>query len=182
VHCAANLRGLASSFAHHWATASLLLHASTLVLVHSLLRVARTAKESVYLRWPVVPVVCGDSCREDRQRAPNPLFQTFARTVVGQQASFAYVTAQHTHHQLANVVDRRTLVTHAIGLAGCVVVRLFCGANSAQCRQHALILEWRAQNLHRIHRRSWQYCRHPTARERATDVSYFVPFCSRECY
>jgi hypothetical protein len=181
VHCAANVRGLASSFAHDWATASLL-HVSASVLVHSLLLVARTAKESALARWPVAPVVRDDCCRDDRQRAPNPLFQTFAaKTVVGQQASLASATAQRAHHQLSKVVDRRMLKTHAIGLVGCVVVRLFGGANSVQCHQHAIFLDWRAQNLHRIRHGSWHCCRHSTARERANEVGYFAPCCSREC-
>jgi hypothetical protein len=146
VYCVANLRGLASSFARDWVTASLV-HVSTSVLVHSLLRVARTAKESASLRWPAVLVDCGDCCRDDRQRAPNPRLQTCGHTVVGQQASLASASAHHTHHQLANVVDGRMLETHAIGLAGCVVVRLFGGANYLQPRQHVLFLEWRALNL-----------------------------------
>jgi hypothetical protein len=171
VYCAANLRGLASLFAHDWATASLL-HVSTSAVVHSPLRVVRTAKEPASMRWPAVLVVCGDCCRDDRQRAPNPQSQTFAHTVA---ASLGSATAQHTHHQLSNVIDRRTLETQAVGLAGCVVVRLFGGANSLQCHQHAQFLEFRAQNLHRIHRRSWQCRRHPTVRERANDVSYFAP-------
>jgi hypothetical protein len=111
----------------------------------------------------------------------NPLFQTFAHTVVGQQASLACATAHHTHHQLANVVDRRMLEARAIGLVGCVVVRIFGGASLVQRRQHAIFLEWRAQNLHRVHHRSWKYFRHPTARERANEVSYFVPCCSQGC-
>jgi hypothetical protein len=180
VHCMANLRGLASSFAHDWAMAAPL-HVATSVLVHSLFRVARTAKESGLVRYPAGLVACSDSCRDDHQRAPNPLLQTLAHTVVGQQARLASVTAQHTHHQLANVVDRRTLETHAIGLVGCVVVQVFGCANLVQRRQHAIFLVWRAQNLHRIRHRSHQYCRHSTARERDNDVSYFAPCYSREC-
>jgi hypothetical protein len=180
VHCAANLRGLASSFAHDWATASLL-HVSNSVLVHSLLHVARTAKYSAFVRCLDVPVVCGYCCRDDRQRAPNTLFRTLAHTVVGQQASLASATAQHAHHQLAYLVDRRTLETHAIGLVGCVVVPLSGGAYPTQRTPHALFLEWLAQNLHRIRHRSRQYYRHPNAREQANDVSYFVPCCSPGC-
>jgi hypothetical protein len=117
VDCAVNVRGLASSFAHDWATASMF-HVSASVLVHSLLRVARTAKESDLMRWPAVPVVCSDCRRDDRQRAPNPLFQTFAHTAVGQEASLASATAEHTHHQLASLIDRRTLATRALDSLG----------------------------------------------------------------
>jgi hypothetical protein len=42
------------------------------VLVHSLLHVATAAKESASV---ADLVVCVDCCRDDRQRAPNPLFQ-----------------------------------------------------------------------------------------------------------
>jgi hypothetical protein len=139
VYCAANRRGLTSLFAHDSATASLL-HVSTSVFVHSLFRVARTAKVSALVRWQAVPVVCGDSCRDDRQCVPNPLLQTIAHTVVGQYASLACATVQHTHHQLAYLADWRTLETHATELAGCVVVRLFGCANSVQRRSHALFL------------------------------------------
>jgi hypothetical protein len=104
VYCAANLRGLAGSFTPDWATAALL-HVSTPALVHSLLRAEMTAKESACVHCPAGLVDCGDCYRDDRQRVPNPLFQTFAYTVVGQQqASLASATAQHAHHQLAYLV------------------------------------------------------------------------------
>jgi hypothetical protein len=45
-----------------------------------------------------------------------------------------------------------------------------------------MFLQRRAQNLHRVHHRSWHYCRHPTARERANGASYFVPCCSWKCH
>jgi hypothetical protein len=134
------------------------------------------------MRWPADLVDCDDCCHDDRQRAPNPLFQTFAHTVVGHKASLASAIAQPAHHQLAYLVDRRTLETHAIGLAGCGIARLFGGAYPAQRVPHALFLEWLAQNLHRIRHRSRQCYRHPNARERANDVTYFAPFYSRECH
>jgi hypothetical protein len=179
--CVANLRGLPSSFSHDWATAALL-HVSIPVLVHSILRVATAAKEPALVRWLAVVVCCGDCCRDQCQRAPNLQLQTFAHTVVGRQPSLAYATAHRIHHQLAYLVDRGTLETHSIGLVGCVVVRLFGGANLVQRLPHALFLERRAQNLHRIRHRSRQYFRHPTARERANEASHFAPCCSRECH
>jgi hypothetical protein len=74
VYCAANLLGLASSLAHDWATASLF-HVSTPVLVHSLLRVARTATEVALLRWASVLVVCGDCGRDGRQLRRSHCFK-----------------------------------------------------------------------------------------------------------